>query len=1248
MIEKSVLASDGQNYKVSVTYGPDAGVPEGAELAVDEITEESPVSRETDGSQKTAPEYDTYLGKVRDVLELDEAASFEYIRLFDIRIVDGNGQKIEITAPVEVKIELADKEESQELNVVHFADGNETGDVLEGIEITGVERFNEGSAVSFEADGFSVYAIVEEQEPVETEIKYVTSLDELTEGTAFLLSYDNLKHYFTNELNGSSCFIETGSFDDASEWFFENAGSDGKYYLCTYVNGQKKYLKNTSGNLVGLSDSPETVLELSPAGDTGKFHIKLDGENKWLQHSNGGGGIRFWTDNNNAANSKISFTYASSYHMEKDPYKLDGKTYGIAFHNESSTAAALTSDAIMVSGQDRLAGLDMLMRPDILDNEGVLLVASNSDITEWTFHSISEDRYYITASVGGEQKYLKIDKGKVVLTGNQEEASAITATPGTGSNSGKWHFTANGYSLNYSGSANNGFNGATGSGANTWMNLVEKSELTDEDFVSYTARKVSVSDTEQVPDGAKVILYTRIWNDTTKRYEFYAVDHDGSLIRCYESGDVIEWIGGSINTAVWDFTDYKTDGVSTYYYELKNDYSGKYIAPQLENGQVLSDNTIGINMNGRRYGDDYTTIISWDDRYYEYAGLRTEDNHVVSCPLAQAEDFYFAIVEPQAEEHPLTEVATIDSDAYGISMKMIDFDNPIVSDRDSVQTQFFGRDSNITGLLTSDIKEETGYPVSTHNQTSLGELFSGAQPVNHLFIASKYSESGYFEYDSTQNAAYLNEDGTFTVYDQLVAVEKNSGPTRTHGQFMPYNEIDQNSIAPYTNQTDVLAKPLPDTDPRKGEEMFWVSGQDADYFFGMEMEASFTQTASGLDAWGHDIIFEFSGDDDFWLYVDGELVLDLGGVHPAMTGSINFRTGQITSSRGNSTLYEVFKENYQSRGMSEDEINNKLDEIFTMNSNGQYVFKDYTNHTMKMYYMERGAGASNLHMRFNLAAVKPGTVVLSKSISGTDKQDYKLAEFPYQIYYRTGADGGTQEHLLGEKNGDDYNVTYAGKSVPVRYEEEYKPAGGSTSYRDVFFLKPGQSAEISLPEGTVDYRIVECGINPSIYDKVTANDTELTGADEDNDGREDYAVVWETMKDRPKVDYDNHVNPNALRTLKITKKLYDANGTLLSREDDPTGFSFRLYLGMESDETPPLADMHAYHVMNEQGFYCKWDEPSQSFISLGKSNWEEISAEDKSKATFTTSSNGSVSKIPAGYSIVVRELVVGSKFILNP
>ena len=1103
----------------------------------------------------------------------------------------------------------------------------------------------------FEAQDFSVYAIVDAPEPVSPEIQKVTSLDELTDGTAFLLSYDNLKHYFINTLNNNSCFTETGVSADASEWYFEAAGSGaGTFKIYTYINGEKKYVKNTSGNLVGLADTSDTVFELSDAGN-GTFYFKKQGENKWLQHSNGGGGIRFYTDKNNATNTRISITYASSYRPEDDPYALDGKTFGIAYNNESATAAALTPGAF--SGGDSLAAQKMLIRPDILDNEGVLLVASDSDITEWTFRSVSEDGYYITTTVDGEERYLKIDQGKVALTDDQAQASVITASPGTGSNSGKWHFTVDGYSLNYN-SANNGsrFNSASGSEATTWMNLVEKSqELTDEDFVSYTARKVSVSDTESVPDGAQVILYTRIWNDKTKRYEFYAVDHNGSLIRCYESGDVIEWVGGSINTAVWDFTDYQNGGVSSYYYELQNVYSGKYLVPQLEGGQVLSDSPVGINLNGRRYGDDYTTIIAWDDPYYEYAGIRTEDGHIVSCPLAKAEDFYFAIVQPPKEEHALTEVPTIDSDVYGISMKMIDYSNTSGTNpnwRDKDQSAFFKGDNNTAGLLSTNLGED-GYPTSTQDKTghvqSLSGLYSGAEHVNYLFLASKYNESGYFEYDSTQNAAHLNDDGTFTVYDQLFAVNTSDGPTRTHGQFMPYNEIDTSVIAPYTNQTDVLGNPLPDTDPRKGEEMFWADGPDANYFFGMEMEAGFTQTASGLDAWGHDIIFEFSGDDDFWFYVDGELVLDLGGVHSAMTGSINFRTGEVKSSRGNSTLYEIFKKNYKARGLSDSEINAKLDEIFTTNSSGQHVFKDYTNHTMKMFYMERGAGASNLHMRFNLAAVKPGTVVLSKSISGTDKPDYTLAEFPYQIYYTTKDDGGSREYLLEEKTGDHYNVTYEGKSTPVKFRGEYTPAGGAHEYNNVFFLKPGQSAEIQLPENVIDYRIVECGINPSIYDRVTANDAELTGTDADGDGRTDYSVTPAAPTDRRKVDYDNHVNPDALRTLKITKKLYDADSTtLLSREDDPTEFSFRLFLGMENDDDPVLANMHEYHVMNEQGFYCRWDNPSQSFVSLGVSDWNSVADADKADATFTTSPNGSISKIPAGYSIVVHELVVGSKF----
>ena len=116
-----------------------------------------------------------------------------------------------------------------------------------------------------------------------------------------------------------------------------------------------------------------------------------------------------------------------------------------------------------------------------------------------------------------------------------------------------------------------------------------------------------------------------------------------------------------------------------------------------------------------------------------------------------------------------------------------------------------------------------------------------------------------------------------------------------------------------------------------------------------------------------------------------------------MTGSINFRTGEVKSSRGNSTLYEIFRDNYKKRGLSEKEIDQNLNEIFEekqIKSKTVRVFKDYSNHDMKMFYMERGAGASNLHMRFNLAAVKPGSFILSKKLTGTEEASNDLVEFP--------------------------------------------------------------------------------------------------------------------------------------------------------------------------------------------------------------------------------------------------------------
>jgi len=203
-------------------------------------------------------------------------------------------------------------------------------------------------------------------------------------------------------------------------------------------------------------------------------------------------------------------------------------------------------------------------------------------------------------------------------------------------------------------------------------------------------------------------------------------------------------------------------------------------------------------------------------------------------------------------------------------------------------------------------------------------------------------------------------------------------------------------LASLSSQTQGL---LPDSNPRKGEKLHLVATPN--YYYAMELSASFTQTVSGKDAWGHDIIYEFTGDDDFWLYVDGELVIDLGGTHSALAGSVNYRTGEVVVNGTHTTLKDVFYNNYLGRGHTAAQAQAYVDEIFEDNGQGQYIFKDYTKHTMKIFYMERGAGASNLHMRFNLAAVRPGTFELSKRLSGTDNPSNELIEFPYQIHYES-------------------------------------------------------------------------------------------------------------------------------------------------------------------------------------------------------------------------------------------------------
>lgn len=1266
--------------EASETAGEDAG-PDTANAVPETINAETP---EEDNAE--ASEAETEDEPVEEQVPEEEPKA-KLIAAYDITILNGT-EEYQPDEEKPISVEIIDSRITTDKNIQlwHIMDDGTREQVTEF-------TLEEGKIV-FEAAGFSVYEIVDAPEPIESSNTIQTLQDlknyYMDSGTAvaFHLSYNSASpKYCTNSVNNKDAFVENSNETAASDWYFEYTGTGYEFKVYTYDNGIQKYMQqlttNNNCNMGLTTDNSKAVIFDLSSPENGKFEFKVKGQDRWLQHSNGGGGMRLYTDNKNTTNARIMITRAVSISIPNDPYELDGKTFGLmSYTDDIPFGEGLSATAKSAS---TLKSLELLVRSDPLDQDGALYVAKDSDLPLWTFNYVEEDRYKLSTTVDGTEKYLKIAANSLTLV-SEADATAFTVVPGQGQYSNKIRLSADGWTVSYYGDLKNAsasrFEATQADRAGNWLNLVQLSDLTEDDFVVYSAQKVSVSYKEpgegeeeklQVTNGSRIVIYTRIWNDAKSRYEFYAMDHDGTLVPCYESGDSIVWIGNRINSMSWTFTEYYNDaGQPNYYYELQNDYSGMYIAPQIRAGQILSEVKHGINIPGRKVGDYYSEIMAWDDDYYTYAALKTDKGRVTSCPINKAEQFYFAIISTAAAGE-LEEVPTIDHTQYGITMKMVDFDT-----RDRQNTAISGNsngtgtlDGTHKGLLTTNL-DENGYPTATKTETNFSTLFAGAQIVNNLFIASTHSGSGYFEYDSTQNFATLRrKDGTlgsnFRVYKELGSMETGTNvsekPSLQHGQFMPYNDIAPgvfNTTKNLYNLYDAATNPLPENNPRKYERLYKVNNPD--HYFGMMIEAGFVQTPSGKDAWDHPIIYEFTGDDDFWLYVDGELVIDLGGTHSAVAGSVNYMTGVVKQANSpNRTLRQIFESNYRTRNpnASDSEVNAYLAEFF---EDGEDWFKDYSTHTMTIFYMERGAGASNLHMRFNLADVRPGQVLLTKTVSGSEDSNFNLAEYAFQIWLKT--EGEDDYHRLTQMNGKKYNVQYLNSSVEVKYAASYTPPGSNTVYNDVFFLNPGKSVTISFPNEIEDYYIVECGINKNVYEAVRVNGSLVEPtAETANENRRDYAIAAEKVKDRPTVTYDNEVSPSAIRTLTFKKVLYDADGTTVLTYLDPDSpdfdplqndtqtFDLRLYLGTENEEIDSLvpASFQVYYIRDTAGRYCKWDANRRKFVPVGEGDgitrYETLVAQGLEEyAEFLTSPNGAISRIPAGYTIEVRGLLLGSKF----
>lgn len=295
-------------------------------------------------------------------------------------------------------------------------------------------------------------------------------------------------------------------------------------------------------------------------------------------------------------------------------------------------------------------------------------------------------------------------------------------------------------------------------------------------------------------------------------------------------------------------------------------------------------------------------------------------------------------------------------------------------------------------------------------------------------------KDGYYVYDSYGSkgnyAVYNSTTNSFNVYDKA-GVYKGGVSDANLGQFFPFDSAGKvfdekgNSLSP---------KQIID------------GSTNLNHHFGMSVTTEFVQPASGKTTGDKDMVFEFSGDDDVWVYIDGVLVGDLGGIHEKATLKINFATGGVhvghvdNANDPEKTIQDTtIKAMFQAAGAD------------TTNFSGN-TFRDSTKHTLSFFYLERGAGASNMSLKFNL------TTLPSSEVAKVDQNGEAVNGATFELYR---SDGPVRDWNKGElvaqgttKDGGQLILQKPNGSV-LSFDEEH-----NTNHCDYFVLK-----EVGLPAG---------------------------------------------------------------------------------------------------------------------------------------------------------------------------------------
>lgn len=343
----------------------------------------------------------------------------------------------------------------------------------------------------------------------------------------------------------------------------------------------------------------------------------------------------------------------------------------------------------------------------------------------------------------------------------------------------------------------------------------------------------------------------------------------------------------------------------------------------------------------------------------------------------------------------------------------------------------------------------------------LGEVYHNVEfpfTQKEVFVESDQKGKGvkYWWFDSSKTSLYLRKD---TNSDQLYLGNDSTGETTAEYLSEASHNVDSASD-PNKVSTQYGFFPFNETTTSKSAVRY-------NYGYGAKLEIPFTLTSTGTvkDDYNNEIPirFYFSGDDDVWVFIDNQLVLDIGGAHAKVSGVLEFDQRDNKKNTVTSYVSQVKNNKTDKYGAEEcDKNNHKTETNITYLGKTETYYKNASvsipglstgKHTLTMYYMERGMWESNMAVAFNFPDNNELQVQKEVDLTNVTDDDFKNC-FKNQKIFNFTIQNQATHYGKTDAVGPDESGTQSKVVDLTAKENKIEPATPGKESEYIFRLEP--------------------------------------------------------------------------------------------------------------------------------------------------------------------------------------------------